>query len=410
VGREEAVIGAGIDQLGAGLCELGPDQHRQQAADEEEEEGGDDVLDPDHLVIGVEGQVVAPARGTVIGVVLGPGGSPQRPAEPVADRAEADQEPKRGRERGNHDVRIAGLIGLERIESGNRPQGDNQAESEAAPHERPCDGPAPTGDKLSSRDSEVEISPVCVGDRLVESVRGCLCGHLLLGFPWVSQGKLSVAPGFWTNSPAHGDCQSALEFQGGWRLSNAAAEGALRCSPAGRDSSQGLNLEGRQGSAQGALQGARTVAGVQRSATILEQDRRHGQALESKGAMASQPVGELEQKRAIGLDLAAPEGCMHRLGRPLGDRKQSVDRPDELISLLGISELPGPQGQLFALSWVRSLGKRCVQLDRLPPDPQPEPWAGAVGRRAWRHRVGLDISGGHDQFLSLNSTCPRLLA
>ena len=72
VGREEAVVEARVDDLRAGLGELGADQHRDQPTAEEEEEGRDDVLDPDHLVIGVELEVVPPRLGPVLGVVLGP--------------------------------------------------------------------------------------------------------------------------------------------------------------------------------------------------------------------------------------------------------------------------------------------------------------------------------------------------
>ena len=74
VGREDPVVRVRVDQLRAGLGELGPDQHRQEASDEEEDEGGDDVLDADHLVVGVEAEVVAPRVSPVIGVVLGDGG------------------------------------------------------------------------------------------------------------------------------------------------------------------------------------------------------------------------------------------------------------------------------------------------------------------------------------------------
>ena len=50
--------------------QLGPDQHGQQAADEDEEERDADVLDADHLVVGVELEVVLPAGGAVVGVVI----------------------------------------------------------------------------------------------------------------------------------------------------------------------------------------------------------------------------------------------------------------------------------------------------------------------------------------------------
>ena len=52
--------------------ELGAHEHREQAADDEEEERRDEVLHADHLVIGVDAEVVLPARGAVARVVLGP--------------------------------------------------------------------------------------------------------------------------------------------------------------------------------------------------------------------------------------------------------------------------------------------------------------------------------------------------
>ena len=113
-----------------GLGELGADQHRDQAADEEEEEGGDDVLDPDHLVIGVELEVVAPDCRAVLGVVLGDRRRAGGPAEPVVEGAEADQEAERAGDRRDDQVRVAGRLGLEDLEAGDRAQGDDQAEAE----------------------------------------------------------------------------------------------------------------------------------------------------------------------------------------------------------------------------------------------------------------------------------------
>ena len=55
----------GVDDLLARLRQLGPHHLRERAADEQEEERGDRVLDPDHLVVGVDAEVVLPAAGAV---------------------------------------------------------------------------------------------------------------------------------------------------------------------------------------------------------------------------------------------------------------------------------------------------------------------------------------------------------
>src|ERR671939_580202 len=51
------------------ICPIGTHDHRQQAADEHEEERRHDVLDADHLVVGVDAAVVAPRVGAVPRVV-----------------------------------------------------------------------------------------------------------------------------------------------------------------------------------------------------------------------------------------------------------------------------------------------------------------------------------------------------
>ena len=60
VRREEAVVGLRVDDLHARLGELGAEEHRHQAAEREEEERRDEVLDADHLVVGVDLEVVLP--------------------------------------------------------------------------------------------------------------------------------------------------------------------------------------------------------------------------------------------------------------------------------------------------------------------------------------------------------------
>ena len=131
----------GIDDLGARLGELGAHDHRQQAADQEEDERDADVLDADHLVIGVELEVVLPALGAVLGVVVGDRRRAGGPAEPVVEAAEADQVADRAGDRRHDDVRVAGLLGLEDLEAADRAQRDDEAEAERGPDQHPQQGP-----------------------------------------------------------------------------------------------------------------------------------------------------------------------------------------------------------------------------------------------------------------------------
>ncbi len=91
-----------------GCGELGAHEHRHEAADEQEEEGGDDVLDADHLVVGVDPEVVLPGGRAVAGVVLGTGRAARGPVEPVVEGAQADEEAeRRGDERdGQHRLAV----------------------------------------------------------------------------------------------------------------------------------------------------------------------------------------------------------------------------------------------------------------------------------------------------------------
>ena len=120
VDAEEAVVRVRVDELRARRRELGAHEHRQQAADEHEEERGDDVLDPDHLVIGVDAEVVLPGVRAVARVVLGPRRAPGRPVEPVVEGAEADEEEqRRGDQRDDQDrvlpARVPAVGAVERV-------------------------------------------------------------------------------------------------------------------------------------------------------------------------------------------------------------------------------------------------------------------------------------------------------
>ena len=108
VDREQAVERVRVDEVRARLGQLGAHQHRDQAAYQQEEERVDHVLDPDHLVVGVDPEVVLPAVGAVAGVVLRTGAPPRRPVEPVVEAAEADQEAERRGDQRDRQDRVAG--------------------------------------------------------------------------------------------------------------------------------------------------------------------------------------------------------------------------------------------------------------------------------------------------------------
>ena len=68
---DEPVVGLRVHELHARLGELGAEEHRHQAADREEDERRHEVLDADHLVVGVDLEVVLPrACAPWLGVVL----------------------------------------------------------------------------------------------------------------------------------------------------------------------------------------------------------------------------------------------------------------------------------------------------------------------------------------------------
>jgi hypothetical protein len=93
--REQSVVGVRVDELAARLGELHAHQHREQPGDHEVREGVHDVLHADHLVVGVDAEVVLPAARAVGRVILRARRAPDRPVEPVVERAQADQEGER---------------------------------------------------------------------------------------------------------------------------------------------------------------------------------------------------------------------------------------------------------------------------------------------------------------------------
>ena len=103
VHRDQAVEGLVVDELHAGPRELGAEQHRHHPAGDEEEDRRDQVLDADHLVVGVRAEVVLPRPAAVRRVVLRDRRRAARVPEPVVERAEAGEEAdRRGGQRGDH--------------------------------------------------------------------------------------------------------------------------------------------------------------------------------------------------------------------------------------------------------------------------------------------------------------------
>ena len=95
VHRDEPVERLRVDELEARLRELGAEEHRHEPADREEHERRDQVLDPDHLVVGVDPEVVLPRVRAVARVVLGPRRAAGDVVEPVVERADAREEADR---------------------------------------------------------------------------------------------------------------------------------------------------------------------------------------------------------------------------------------------------------------------------------------------------------------------------
>ena len=98
VHRDQAVVLLAGEELQPGLGELGAERLRAEPANQEEDERRDQVLDPDHLVVGVDLEVVLPAIGAVVVVVLGLRRRADHVAEPVVEAADAEDEADRHQE------------------------------------------------------------------------------------------------------------------------------------------------------------------------------------------------------------------------------------------------------------------------------------------------------------------------
>src|SRR5207302_4902714 len=92
---EEAVVRLVVEELHAGLRELGTNHQREQSRGEEEEDRRRQVLDPDDLVVRVDAEVVAPRVRAVSRVVLGLRGRTDRVAHPVVEGTDPGEEADR---------------------------------------------------------------------------------------------------------------------------------------------------------------------------------------------------------------------------------------------------------------------------------------------------------------------------
>ena len=92
--RHEAVVLLGRHELLPGWASSARKISAKQAADEEEDERRRDVLDADHLVVGVELEVVAPRVRAVLRVVLRPRRRADHPPEPVSKPPMPIRKPK----------------------------------------------------------------------------------------------------------------------------------------------------------------------------------------------------------------------------------------------------------------------------------------------------------------------------
>src|SRR5262249_42997737 len=151
----------------------------------------DQVLDPDHLVVGVDSEVVLPAPRAVARVVV----RDRRPARavphPVVETAEAGQEAERHRHEGDGDDDVAIP---DRIPVG-RPadQADDRAPDEAEERRHPEDAQPPrprpslqpgargrrrVGGALVAGDGHLDPFPRPRADRRLRTITRTLAAHL----------------------------------------------------------------------------------------------------------------------------------------------------------------------------------------------------------------------------------------
>ena len=106
VRRDQLVVLAVGDRLHTGLGQLGAEHLGKQTTDEIHDEREDDVLDADHLVIGVELEVVPPRLRAVLRVVVRIELPTGDPGPPVIHTADADDEADAAEDVGDGQERV----------------------------------------------------------------------------------------------------------------------------------------------------------------------------------------------------------------------------------------------------------------------------------------------------------------
>ena len=144
---EQLVVRLRVDVVRLRPRKLGAHEQREQAAGEEEEDRRRDVLDPDHLVIGVDAEVVLPAVRAVGRVVLRRRRPADRVRDPVVERSETGEEAeRRHRQRtdDDHDVPVERrLVAAERAEPDDDPHPEQEEEAGHPGRARPARGQQP---------------------------------------------------------------------------------------------------------------------------------------------------------------------------------------------------------------------------------------------------------------------------
>ena len=126
VDAEQPVVGVRVHELHPGRRQLGAHDHRQQAAEQHEEERGDDVLDADHLVVGVDAEVVLPRVRAVPGMVLRARRAARHVIDPVVEGADPDEEEQRREQQRGQQDRVLGLGRHAAVEAREAVQGADQ--------------------------------------------------------------------------------------------------------------------------------------------------------------------------------------------------------------------------------------------------------------------------------------------
>src|SRR5262249_10531733 len=161
-----------------------------------------EVLDADHLVVGVDAEVVAPALGAVARVVLSAGRAAEHVVHPVVEGADAREEADRcGDERRDEDDRFRQD---DRVPAGCIPHADDDPEPDPAEeHEHPGTAQEPWTEKQPTDGAPGRAR------RLVDVVVGCSRRHARVIPPY-------LLPVFWADWTRNATSESSCSFVSSW--------------------------------------------------------------------------------------------------------------------------------------------------------------------------------------------------